>query len=368
MQGKIAVITGANSGIGYHAARQLAAAGATVVLACRHPGRMADAARAIRNAHPNAEIEQVTIDLGSLQSVRAAANAITNDHPHVDVLINNAGLLGEPGWRTLDGVESCFGVNHLGHFALTGLLMDRLLAAPEARIVTVSSTAHRVANLDPQDWPNPQVTDTFRAYAASKLANLLFAYHLHRRIIAAGVAMRSIACQPGWATTQLLSPGAGSVRHRAGLATLRAIGAIVAQPPEAGASSLLLASTADVSSGAYLGPTQWWRTRGPVGLETSSADSHNAAAARLLWDLSVDISGVDFPQLSTAAATRPAVPEGVSAWTQQSWSPIAGGESADNILGRFSDFSSAHTCRWPFGLLFRNALLRCWRTVGRWQC
>ncbi|MFI0796937.1 oxidoreductase [Micromonospora rubida] len=313
MQGKVAVITGANSGIGYNAARQLAAAGATVVLACRHPGRMADAARAIRNAHPNADIRQVTLDLGSLQSVKAAAHAITNDHPHIDVLINNAGMLGEPGWRTLDGVESCFGVNHLGHFALTGLLLDGLLVATDARIVTVSSTAHRVANLDPMDWPNPRVTtDTFRTYAASKLANLLFAYHLHSRITAAGVAMRSIACQPGWATTKLLSPKAGSVRHRAGVAMLRAIGTIIAQPPEAGARPLLLAATADLASGTYIGPTRWWRTRGPVGLETSSSDSRNAAAARLLWDLSVELAGVDFAQLSTRTAVPSAVQDGLN--------------------------------------------------------
>ncbi|TWJ20904.1 oxidoreductase [Micromonospora endolithica] len=307
VRGKVAVITGANSGIGFQAARQLAAAGATVVLACRHPGRMAEAARAIRSKHPDAIIDEVAIDLGSLRSVRAAASAIANRHPHVNILINNAGMIGEPGWRTLDGFETCFGVNHLGHFALTGLLLDRLLAAPEARIVTVSSTAHRVAHLNPQDWPNPRVNDIYRAYAASKLANLLFAYHLHRQITAAGVVMRSIACHPGWVATQLLSSKPRSARRRAGVAALRAIGAIVGQEPEDGARPLLLAAAADVPSGTYLGPTRWWRTRGPVGLEQSSADSQNASAARLLWDLSGELSGVEFAQLAAPAVAGHAV-------------------------------------------------------------
>ncbi|MCG5466650.1 SDR family NAD(P)-dependent oxidoreductase [Micromonospora sp. MED01] len=300
--GKIAVITGANAGIGYQAARQLAAAGATVVLACRHPGRMAEAARAIRKEFPNAAIDEVSIDLGSLRSIRAAASIISDSHPHVDILINNAGVIGEPGWRTLDGFESCFGVNHLGHFALTGLLLDKLIAAADARIVTVSSTAHRVARLNPQEWPSPQSPNIYHAYAASKLANLLFAYHLHSLIAAAGIPMRSIACQPGWAATRLLSPRPRSTKHRASVAALQAIGALIAQPAEDGAQPLLRAATADVPSGVYLGPSRWWRTRGPAAIEESSANSHDAQAGRLLWDLSVELCGVDYSPLAGATA------------------------------------------------------------------
>ncbi|WP_238424001.1 oxidoreductase [Micromonospora parastrephiae] len=301
-RGKIAVITGANAGIGYQAARQLAAAGATVVLACRHPGRMAEAARAIRKECPNAAIDEVSIDLGSLRSIRAAASAIIDSHPHVDILINNAGVIGEPGWRTLDGFESCFGVNHLGHFALTGLLLDKLIAAADARIVTVSSTAHRVARLNPQEWPSPQNPNIYHAYAASKLANLLFAYHLHSLIAATGAPMRSIACQPGWAATRLLSPRPRSPKHRASVAALQAVGAIIAQPAEDGAQPLLRAATADVPSGVYLGPSRWWRTRGPAAIEESSANSHDAQAGRLLWDLSVELCGVDYSPLAGSTA------------------------------------------------------------------
>ncbi|MEV7989482.1 oxidoreductase [Micromonospora sp. NPDC085948] len=301
-RGKIAVITGANAGIGYQAARQLAAAGATIVLACRHPGRMAEAARAIRKESPNAVIDEVSIDLGSFRSIRAAASAIIEGHPQVDILINNAGVIGEPGWRTLDGFETCFGINHLGHFALTGLLLDKLIAAADARIVTVSSTAHRAARLNPQEWPNPQNPNIYHAYAASKLANLLFAYHLHSLIAATGAPMRSIACHPGWAATRLLSPRPRSAKHRASVAALQAIGAIIAQPAEDGAQPLLRAATADVPSGVYLGPSRWWRTRGPATIEKSSANSQDAQAGRLLWDLSAELCGVDYASLAGSAA------------------------------------------------------------------
>lgn len=294
VRGKIAVITGASSGIGFEASRQLAVAGARVVLACRHPGRMAEASRAIRMECANAVVDEVTIDLGSLRSVTAAANLIADRYTHIDLLINNAGVIAAPGWRTLDGFETCFGVNHLAHFALTGLLLDRLLAAPDARVVTVSSTAHRFARLHPRDWPHPENAGLYQAYADSKLANLLFAYQLHRNSIGAGVAMRSMACHPGWAASQLLAPRARNTQHRASVAGLRAVGAIVAQPARAGASSLLYASGADIPSGTYLGPSRWGKTRGPVKSQKSSDDSQNADAARLLWDLSVELAGVEY--------------------------------------------------------------------------
>ncbi|MEU3455255.1 oxidoreductase [Micromonospora sp. NPDC006766] len=298
--GRVAVVTGANSGVGYHTARHLAARGATVVLACRHPGRMAEAAASIRAAHPGAAVRQVTVDLGSLRSIRAAAHQILDDHARIDVLVNNAGVMGVPRWDTLDGVEVHFGVNHLGHFALTGLLLPGLLSAPAARIVTVSSTAHRAARLDPADWPNPRLYRAFRAYAASKLANLLFAYELHRRMTSAGVAARSIASHPGWSDTKLIE----SAYRRGGpgvtVVGLRLLAAVVAQSAALGALPTLAAAYADMPGGAYVGPRRWLHTRGPAAIERSSDDSHDEEAARLLWSMSAELSGVD-PSSSLSA-------------------------------------------------------------------
>ncbi|MBM0206033.1 SDR family oxidoreductase [Micromonospora sp. STR1s_5] len=282
LQGKIAVVTGANAGLGYQTARQLVAMGATVVLACRHPGRMRQAADAIRNELPGAVIGEVALDLGSLESVRSAAGQIADTYPRLDILVNNAAVMGVPQWTTLDGFETHFGVNYLGHFAFTGLLLDKLLTAPAARIVSVSSIAHHAARLDPLDWPNPTRYKPYRAYAASKLAKLIYAYELHRRLASAGSAALSIACHPGWSATQLLHKASRLSAHRLDLtAWLRLLGAIVALPPEDGARPTLHAASGDVHSGAYVGPTCMWHTGGPAGLDQSSADSRDAITAGL---------------------------------------------------------------------------------------
>ncbi|MEH0929749.1 oxidoreductase [Micromonospora sp. CPCC 205558] len=299
LRGKFAVVTGANTGLGYQTARQLTAMGATVVLACRHPGRMRTAADAIRNEQPEAVIGEVTLDLGSLRSVRSAARQIADTYPRLDILVNNAAVMGVPQWTTLDGFETHFGVNHLGHFAFTGLLLDKLLAAPTARIVSVSSIAHHAARLDPLDWPNPTKYKPHRAYAASKLANLIYAYELHRRLANAGSAARSIACHPGWSETQMLRKASRLSGHRLGMtAWLRLLAAIVAQPPEGGARPTLHAASGDVHSGAYVGPTRMWHTRGPAGLDRSSDDSRDVTAAQLLWDLSTELTGVNYGALA----------------------------------------------------------------------
>ncbi|MFJ1542339.1 oxidoreductase [Micromonospora chalcea] len=292
-RGKVAVVTGANAGVGYHTARLLAASGMTVIMACRHSGRMSAAASTIKATQPDAIIRQLRVDLGNLGSVRAAAGQVLDDHGRIDVLVNNAGLMGVPRWDTFDGVEMHFGVNHLAHFALTGLLLPALLTAPDPRIVTVSSTAHRVARLDPHDWPDPKVYRPYQAYAASKLANLLFSYELHRLLLASGCPARSIACHPGWSDTQLLD----SARRRGGRPAvaqgLRILAMVVAQPAAQGAQPTLAASLADVPSGVFLGPSRWLRTRGPVGVEQSSDASRDERAARQLWDTSAELSGID---------------------------------------------------------------------------
>ena len=221
--------------------------------------------------------------------------------------------MGVPQWTTLDGFETHFGVNYLGHFAFTGLLLDKLLAAPAARIVSVSSIAHHAARLDPLNWPNPTRYKPHRSYAASKLANLIYAYELHRRLETAGFAARSIACHPGWSATQLLHKASRYSERRLGIAAwLQLLAAIAAQPPENGARPTLHAASGDVHSGAYVGPTRMWRTRGPVGLDQSSDDSRDVTAARLLWDLSVELTGVGYAALAVDEAAIVQIDQGTA--------------------------------------------------------
>ncbi|MEV1176609.1 oxidoreductase, partial [Nonomuraea sp. NPDC049784] len=185
-RGRIALITGANSGIGFETAKLLAEHGATVVLACRDEAKMSEAAKQLRSAAPRGEIATLGLDLASLASIRAAAEAFHDRHARLDLLINNAGLMIPPYGKTADGFESQFGVNHLGHFALTGLLLDRLLGTPGSRIVTISSNAHRRGTINFDDLQAERRYHPMTAYAQSKLANLLFTYELQRRLAAAG--------------------------------------------------------------------------------------------------------------------------------------------------------------------------------------
>ncbi|MFJ2087519.1 SDR family NAD(P)-dependent oxidoreductase [Micromonospora chokoriensis] len=304
LRGTVAVVTGANSGVGFHTAKALVTAGATVVMACRNRGRMAAAARLITAKHPGSAIRQVRMDLGNLRTVGDAAAQILDDHGRVDILINNAGLLAAPHWLTYDGVELHFGVNHLGHFAFAAHLIPGLLAAPTARVVTVSSTAHRAATLDLDNWPRPAQYRPQKAYAASKLANLLFAYELHRLAARADVSLRSISCHPGWSDTELLTSAQRSAERRVALTGLRMMASIVAQPAEHGANAAITAACADVASGVFLGPSRWWHTRGPITTERSSDDSYREDAARQLWEMSVDLSRVDPRELLRETVVR----------------------------------------------------------------
>ncbi|MFI0797026.1 oxidoreductase [Micromonospora rubida] len=301
---RTAVITGATSGIGYHTALGLAAHGITVVLACRHPGRMRATAEAIRAQHPTASIDEVTLDLGNLTSIHAAAQQITTRHPHLDILINNAGIMNTPAWTTLDGIEMQFGVNHLGHYALTMLLLDNLLTAPHARVVTVSSLAHRRAHTDIEQWPHPRDYRPSRAYAASKLANLLFAQELHRRLHPAVHTAMSVACHPGWSHTNLPYLGPRARGHRAAVAGLRVLAALVTQPAAKGAlPSLHAATRPDVTSGSYLGPTRLGHTRGPAGTDRPAAAATDPDLARRLWAVSEKLTGITHPGLTRRAET-----------------------------------------------------------------
>lgn len=294
--GKLAYITGANSGIGFHAALELARAGCSVILACRDRAR-ADAARTrILAAVPAAEIDVAQLDLASLDSVRAAAQAFLATGQRLDLLINNAGVMALPKRQTTrDGFEMQLGTNHLGHFALTGLLLPAVLTAPRARILTVSSIAHRTgaidfANLqwerDYQPWP---------AYRRTKLANLLFGFELERRLERAGAPAMSVVVHPGISNTNIFAAGPG---QSGGLPSKIApvFLALLGQSDAQGAWPTLYAATnADIQPGHYYGPDGFREIRGyPVEVR-AEAQAHDAATAAQLWQVSEELTGVRYP-------------------------------------------------------------------------
>lgn len=283
--GRTAVVTGANSGIGFETARALAAKGARVVLACRSEEKGRDAERRLRAAVPDADARFEPLDLGSLASVRRFAEKFSAEEGRLDLLLNNAGVMMPPYGKTADGFETQLGTNHLGHFALTGLLLPRLRATPGARVVSVSSLAHFWGRIDFDDLQSERSYNPTRAYGQSKLANLLFARELQRRIEAARVDALSAAAHPGSTRTEL--------QRHSGL--MNAIVAVFSQQPPEGALPTLYAATASgVRGGEYFGPSGFAGCLGPPGRARSSPRANDAAAARRLWDVSEQLTGVAF--------------------------------------------------------------------------
>ncbi|MBS2549417.1 SDR family NAD(P)-dependent oxidoreductase [Catenulispora sp. NL8] len=299
--GRIAVVTGANTGVGFQIARALAWRGAVTVLACRDPRKAADAAAQIRATppHPSAAgsglVEEVEVDveetnLASLSSIHTAAKAIRDRYPRIDLLINNAGVMWQPAGRTMDGFETHLGVNHLGHFALTGLLLDRMLGTTGSRIVTVSSPAHKQGRIDFADLQSDHHYRHIAAYAQSKLANLMFAYELQRRLTTHAAATTSLAAHPGGARSELnrTMPPLFRGRHW-GLALP------ITHSTEKGALPILRAATAPTAEpGQYYGPDGWHEFRGRPTLLASSDSSHDAQAQRRLWAESERLTGVEY--------------------------------------------------------------------------
>jgi NAD(P)-dependent dehydrogenase (short-subunit alcohol dehydrogenase family) len=282
-RGRVAVITGANTGIGFHVAAVLADKGAHVILAVRNPDKGKAAAARIAARSPHADVAVQPLDLTSLESVRAAADAIKQAHAGIDLLVNNAGVSLTPKSCTDDGFELQFGTNHLGHFALTGLLLDRLMVVDGSRIVTVSSLGHRVrAAIDFDDLHFDRGYDPGAAYGRSKLANLLFTYELQRRLEVAGASPIAVAAHPGVSRTDLLRHA--SVWTRLGLG---AVGPLVFQRAEMGALPTLRAATdSTVSGGQYYGPGGFMEFRGHPRVVQSSAQSHDEGQQRRLWMVS----------------------------------------------------------------------------------
>jgi NAD(P)-dependent dehydrogenase (short-subunit alcohol dehydrogenase family) len=293
------LVTGANSGLGFEATRAFAARGATVIMACRSTDRGRRAATEIRDAvaDTGATLNVRQCDLASLESVEGFAAGIRQDYGGLDVLCNNAGVMAIPRQETADGFETQFGVNHLGHFALTGQLLDLLVGgAGESRVVTHSSGAHTAGGIDFEDLQSERSYGKWEAYAQSKLANLLFAYELQRRLAAADVTDTiSVACHPGWAATDLQYRGPRESGSRLRLAAMRLANALLGQSAAQGATPLLYAATApDVRGGDYYGPSGFMDMRGPPEKQTSSDASYDERAAERLWERSEELTGVTF--------------------------------------------------------------------------
>ncbi|HET6735974.1 SDR family NAD(P)-dependent oxidoreductase [Mycobacterium sp.] len=288
--GRTAVITGANTGLGYETAAALAAKGAQVVLAVRNLDKGKEAADHITHRNPGANVSLQELDLTSLESVRAAAEQLKSNYDAIDLLINNAGVMMTPKSVTKDGFELQFGTNHLGHFALTGLLLDRVLAAQGSRIVTISSQGHRFARtgirFDDLQWERSY--SRVGAYGQSKLANLMFTYELQRRLT--GTNTIAAAAHPGGSNTELARNLPVAFR---GLATVLAP---LMQGPEMGALPTLRAATDPaVLGGQYFGPDGFGEQRGYPKVVASSQASHDTAAQRRLWAVSEELTGVVFP-------------------------------------------------------------------------
>jgi NAD(P)-dependent dehydrogenase (short-subunit alcohol dehydrogenase family) len=289
--GRVAVITGANTGLGYETARALAASGAHVVLAVRNLDKGKDAAARITAESPHADVVLQELDLTSLDSVRAAARELRSDHDRIDLLINNAGVMWTPKSLTSDGFELQFGTNHLGHFAFTGLLLDRLLPVEGSRIVTVSSIGHRILadiHFDDLQWEHSY--NRVAAYGQAKLANLLFTYELQRRLAPHGTTIAA-AVHPGGSDTEL-SRNLPAPLARAFVA----VQPLIAQDAAMGALPTLRAATDPaVTGGQYYGPDGLGQMRGYPVLVESSKKSHDAERQRRLWAVSEELTGVTYP-------------------------------------------------------------------------
>lgn len=290
--GRTAVVTGANSGIGYVTARELARKGARVILACRSETRGTAAGHLLAAEVPGADIELARLDLGDLASVRQFAQTFSYDR--LDLLVNNAGVMALPYGTTVDGFETQFGVNHLGHFALTGLLLPVLLDTPGARVVTVSSTAHALANIDIDDLNSERRYRRWIAYGRSKTANLLFTHELARRLAAHGSDVVAAAAHPGYAATNLQAAGPRMAGRRFTERFMAVGNRFFAQSPEAGALPTLHAATApDVPPDSFTGPAFTGR-RGSPGPSRRASWTLNDRAGELLWAASTQLTGVSY--------------------------------------------------------------------------
>jgi NAD(P)-dependent dehydrogenase (short-subunit alcohol dehydrogenase family) len=288
---RLAVVTGANSGLGLATARELARAGARVLLACRNVEKGEGACGEIEGAVPGPRLELEELDLASLDSVRSFAERFRAAHDGLDLLINNAGVMATPRRRTADGFELQFGTNHLGHFALTGLLIGAMEGRDDARVVTLSSAVHRMGHIAFGNLGGDRRYFRWRAYGQSKLANLLFALELDRRLRAAGSTVKSLAAHPGWAATNLQYAGPPAFDR----AVAHVGNRVWAQSAEMGALPTLYAATEPgLEGGTFCGPDGFLEQRGHPKRVSPSGAARDEETARRLWEVSEEMTGVRY--------------------------------------------------------------------------
>jgi NAD(P)-dependent dehydrogenase (short-subunit alcohol dehydrogenase family) len=289
--GRIAVVTGANSGLGLETARELARAGAHVVIACRNTEKGAAASSDIAATVPNADLDVASLDLASLASIRAFAERFRSEHEGLDLLVNNAGVMAPPRRETADGFELQLGTNHLGHFALTALLIGTMESREDPRVVTVSSGAHRMGRINFDDLQSTGHYRRWRAYGQSKLANLLFAFELDRRLRGAGSPVRSLAAHPGYAATNLQTAAPPMLDRL----VMKVSNLVIAQSAAMGALPTLYAATQpEVEGGMFIGPDGIAEQRGHPKRVTASGAARDQEVARRLWAVSEELTGVPF--------------------------------------------------------------------------
>jgi len=295
--GRTILITGANSGLGYETTLALAGKQAQIVMACRNQEKGQQARAKILQLVPDAKIELMSLDLESLAAIRDFAAAFKAKHTRLDLLINNAGVMAPPRRETKDGFESQIGTNHLGHFALTGLLLDLLITTPGSRIVTVSSVAHRTGRIKFDDLQRKQSYSRYGAYGQSKLANLLFAFELQRKLEAAGSKTLSLAAHPGYSDTNLQSNTATATKSSLEGLFYNIGNSIMAQSSAMGVLPQLHAATApEVKGGQFYGPG-FMGLRGYPKLEVANAPAYDKAVAARLWQVSSQLTGVNYEAL-----------------------------------------------------------------------
>ena len=293
LAGRTAVVTGANSGLGWQTALELARHGASVTMACRDERKGADALDRLRADAADADATVRVLDLSDLDSVRAFADDLLGEQSELDILVNNAGVMAVPYRPTVDGFETQFGTNHLGHFALTGRLLAALLARPGGRVVTVSSTAAAFGRIDFDDLQSSRRYLRWLAYSQSKLANQLFAYELARRAEAADTTLISVAAHPGYAATNLQTAAPILEGHRLREELMRIGNRVFAQSDVDGALPQLYAATSpDVRNGAYYGPDSWFGQRGHPTRVTAPTQARSTETAQRLWTVSEELTGV----------------------------------------------------------------------------